>query len=173
MSNSKLTNEEVFAKLENQFGEAIKSNEEPFGLLTVEVEAGKAHEIIQWLKEEPTLQISFLTVLGGIHYPESKGREIAVTYHLHSLVNNFRIRLKAYLPIENPSIKSITDIYLGANWMERETFDFYGVDFKGHPELTRILNEDSMDYFPMRKEYRLEDATREDKDDRFFGRAQN
>jgi NADH-quinone oxidoreductase subunit C len=54
--------------------------------------------------------------------------------------------------------------------MERETFDFYGVLFEGHPNLTRILNEDSMDYFPMRKEFQLEDATREDKDDRFFGR---
>ena len=61
-------------------------------------------------------------------------------------------------------------MHAGSNWMERETFDFYGVLFEGHPNLTRILNEDSMDYFPMRKEFQLEDATREDKDDRFFGR---
>jgi NADH-quinone oxidoreductase subunit C len=54
--------------------------------------------------------------------------------------------------------------------MERETFDFFGVKFNGHPNLVRILNEDSMDYFPMRKEFQLEDATREDKDDRYFGR---
>ena len=85
-------------------------------------------------------------------------------------MNNFRIRLKAYVPIENPEIDSLVDIYAGANWMERETYDFYGIIFKGHPNLTRILNEDSMDYFPMRKEYRLEDETREDKDDTFFGR---
>jgi NADH-quinone oxidoreductase subunit C len=72
--------------------------------------------------------------------------------------------------MENPEIHTITEIYAGANWMERETYDFYGVIFKGHPDLRRILNEDSMDYFPLRKEYHLEDATREDKDDRFFGR---
>jgi NADH-quinone oxidoreductase subunit C len=95
---------------------------------------------------------------------------MAVVYHLHSLVNNFRIRLKVFIPIANPEIKSIVDLYAGANWMERETYDFYGVQFIGHPNLVRILNEDSMDYFPMRKEYHLEDATREDKDDRFFGR---
>ena len=80
------------------------------------------------------------------------------------------MRLKAYVSLENPEIDSIVDIYVGANWMERETFDFYGILFKGHPNLIRILNEDSMDYHPMRKEYHLEDATREDKDDRFFGR---
>jgi NADH-quinone oxidoreductase subunit C len=86
------------------------------------------------------------------------------------LTNNFSLRLKVFLPAENPSIKSIVDIYNGANWMERETYDFFGINFEGHPDLRRILNMDSMDYFPMRKEHVLEDATREDKDDRFFGR---
>ena len=89
---------------------------------------------------------------------------------MHSLTNNFRIRIKTSLSIENPTISSIVAIHASANWMERETFDFYGIQFKGHPNLVRILNEDSMDYFPMRKEYHLEDETREDKDDRFFGR---
>ena len=78
--------------------------------------------------------------------------------------------MKAFLPLSNPSIDSITDLYPCANWMERETYDFYGITFANHPDLRRILNEDSMDYFPLRKEYALEDATREDKDDRFFGR---
>jgi NADH-quinone oxidoreductase subunit C len=78
--------------------------------------------------------------------------------------------LKVFLSKDNLEIDSLTSIYAGANWMERETYDFYGIAFKGHPNMSRILNEDSMDYFPMRKEYHLEDATREDKDDRFFGR---
>jgi NADH-quinone oxidoreductase subunit C len=105
-----------------------------------------------------------------VHYPNDTNREIAVVYQLHSWRNNFRLRLKAFLPISNPFIASLVPIYNGANWMERETFDFYGVNFEGHPNLKRILNEDSMDYFPMRKEFHLEDETREDKDDRFFGR---
>jgi len=168
--NSKLENNAVLELLKQKFGELVRSSEEPFGLLTVEIEADKVHEVISWLKNEPTLSVSFLTNLGAVHYPENQGREIAMVYHLHSLVNNFRIRLKAYLSIEKPEIKSITDIFLSANWMERETYDFFGVQFTGHPNLKRILNEDSMDYFPMRKEYHMEDATREDKDDRFFGR---
>ena len=167
---SKLENNAVLELLNGKFGENIKSSEQPFDLLTVEVTSESAHEVVSWLKSEPSLAISFLTNLGAVHYPDNQGREIAVVYHLHSLTNNFRIRLKAYLPIENPEIKSITDIYIAANWMERETYDFYGVQFTGHPNLKRILNEDSMDYFPMRKEYHMEDATREDKDDRFFGR---
>jgi len=167
---SNLTNEEVYGKLKETFGDKIGKLTTPFDLLTVEVQANDAHSVIEWLKKDDKLQVSYLTLLGAVHYPEDKGREIAVVYHLHSLVNNFRIRLKAFIPIENPIIATITDLYAGANWLERETFDLFGVLFEGHPNLTRILNEDSMDYFPMRKEYQLEDATREDKDDRFFGR---
>lgn len=167
---SKLENNSVLELLKGKFGEQIKSSEEPFDMLTIEVSPESVHGVISWLKNEPSLAISFLTNLGAVHYPDNKGRELAIVYHLHSLTNNFRIRIKAFLPIENPEISSLTDLYLGANWMERETFDFYGVIFIGHPNLKRILNEDSMDYYPMRKEYHLEDATREDKDDRFFGR---
>ena len=165
-----MTNEYVIELLKSTFGDAILSSDSPYGLLTLEIQPDKSHEIIEWLKNHEELSINYLTNLGAVHYPEDKGREIAVVYHLHSLVNNFRIRLKAFLSIETPEIKSIVDMYVGANWMERETYDFFGVQFIGHPNLVRILNEDSMDYFPMLKEYHLEDATREDNDDRFFGR---
>ncbi len=169
MSNP-ITSELLLQRLQERFGEAILQHESPYDLLTVEVTPSAAHDIIKWLKEDSELALSFLTLLGAVHYPDQEGREMAVVYHLHSLVHNVRLRLKAYLPIADPSIATITDIYVGANWQERETFDFFGVNFIGHPNLVRILNEDSMDYFPMRKEYQLEDATREDKDDRFFGR---
>ena len=167
---SKLSNTAVSDALKAEFGAAILSSETPYDFLTVEVESSKIHALINWLKQEESLDISFLTNIGGVHYPDQTEREFAVVYHLQSMFNNFRIRLKAYVPLQNPEIDSIVDIYAGANWMERETFDFYGILFKGHPNLIRILNEDSMDYHPMRKEYHLEDATREDKDDRFFGR---
>lgn len=169
MSNP-VTSELLLQRLQERFGEAILQHGTPYDLLTVEVTPASAHGIIQWLKEDKELALSFLTLIGAVHYPDNTGKEIAVVYHLHSLVHNVRLRLKAFLPIDNPSIPTITDLYVGANWQERETFDFFGVQFTGHPNLVRILNEDSMDYFPLRKEYHLEDATREDKDDRFFGR---
>lgn len=167
---SKLTNETVLERLNSLFGDAILNSEAPYDLLTIEVKPEAAHGIIQQLKTDEVLRMSFLTLIGAVHYPNDKGRELCVNYHIHSLTNNVRLRIRAFLPIENPTIKSITDIYVGANWQERETYDFFGVIFEGHPNMTRILNEDSMDYFPMRKEYHLEDATREDKDDRYFGR---
>jgi NADH-quinone oxidoreductase subunit C len=165
-----LNNESVLARIQENYGSEIASSEENFGILTIEVKAEKLHEIISWLKRDEVLDCSFLTLLGGVHYPDEKGREFAVVYHLHSWRKNFRLRLKVFVSSENPTVKSIVDIYNGANWMERETFDFFGINFEGHPDLRRILNMDSMDYFPMRKEHVLEDATREDKDDRFFGR---
>ena len=64
----------------------------------------------------------------------------------------------------------MTSLYASANWMERETYDFYGIIFDGHPDLRRILNMDEMEYFPLRKEYPLQDATRTDKEDKYFGR---
>ena len=70
-----------------------------------------------------------------------------------------------------PQVDTIIDLFSCANWMERETWDFYGIVFKGHPQLKRILNMDEMISFPMRKEFPLEDSGRTDKDDRFFGRT--
>jgi NADH-quinone oxidoreductase subunit C len=167
---SNLTNDIVLERLNAQFEGVVKSVETPYDFLTVELSASSLCEVVTWMKQNEELQISFLTNIGGVHYPDNEGLEFAVVYHLQSMVNNFRIRLKVFLSKDNLEIDSLTPIYSGANWMERETYDFYGIAFKGHPNMSRILNEDSMDYFPMRKEYHLEDATREDKDDRFFGR---
>jgi NADH-quinone oxidoreductase subunit C len=144
MSNP-VTSELLLQRLQERFGDAILQHESPYGLLTVEVTPASAHGIIQWLKEDGELKLSFLTLIGAVHYPENEGREIAVVYHLHSLIHNVRLRLKAFLPIADPSIPTITDIYVGANWQERETYDYFGVNFTGHPNLVRILNEDSMD----------------------------
>ena len=83
---------------------------------------------------------------------------------------NYRIRVKTFFPITHPEIPTVVDLWLGANWMERETYDSFGVKFKGHPNLKRILNVDEMDIFPLRKEYPLEDQSRDDKSDKMFGR---
>ena len=168
-----MNNESILSRIQENFGSEIISSEVNFGILTIEISAAKSFEIIEWLNKDEILDCSYLTLLGGVHYPENLNREFAVVYHLHSWRKNYRLRLKVFVSSENPSVRSIVSIYSGANWMERETFDFYGINFEGHPNLKRILNMDDMDYFPMRKEYALEDETREDKDDRFFGRSSN
>ena len=117
------------------------------------------------------LKFRFLTDLTAIHYPNQPGRELAVVYHLHNLVDNVRLRFKLFVPVAKPDVFTATALYESANWMERETFDFFGVNFVGHPNLKRILNVDEMEYFPMRKEFPMEDQTRIDKDDAMFGRG--
>lgn len=74
------------------------------------------------------------------------------------------------MSIKDIEVPTATDLWKGANWMERETFDFYGFRFKGHPNLKRILNMDEMNYHPLRKQYPLEDGSRDDKADNYFGR---
>ncbi|HNC30333.1 MAG TPA: NADH-quinone oxidoreductase subunit C, partial [Cyclobacteriaceae bacterium] len=73
-------------------------------------------------------------------------------------------------PEEKPTVPTLTNVFPAANWMERETYDFFGVIFEGHPNLIRILNVEEMTIFPLRKEYPLEDQTREDKNNDMFGR---
>ena len=86
------------------------------------------------------------------------------------MMSGERVRLKIYLPAEKPEVPTLTTVFAGANWMERETYDFFGVIFTGHPDLRRILNVEDMIMFPLRKEFPLEDQVREDKNDTMFGR---
>ena len=165
-----VTNETVRQLLTAKFGENIYDWDEPYGMLTFASHKDLNLKVLQFLYDDTTLQFRFLTDLCAVHYPEKKGEEIAVVYHLHNLVDNIRIRFKVFTDINKPDIFSATALYASANWMERETYDFYGVNFIGHPNLVRILNADEMDYFPMRKEYPLEEQTRVDKDDEMFGR---
>ena len=166
-----LTNDIIKQKLQEKFGDQVYDFQEPYGMLTFEVNKELNLKVMQFLYDDAILQFQFLTDLCAVHYPDQKGRELAVVYHLHNLVDNVRIRFKVCTDINQPNIYTATKLFEAANWMERETYDFYGVNFIGHPNLKRILNVEEMDYFPMRKEYPLEDQTRVDKDDEMFGRG--
>ena len=165
-----LTNEIIQQKLTEKFGDKLTYWEQPYGMLTFVAEKNNNIKVLQFLFEDVELQFRFLTDLQAVHYPDNKGAELAVVYHLHNLVDNVRIRFKVFTDIAKPDVFTATGVYMSANFMERETYDFYGVNFVGHPNLIRILNVDEMDYFPMRKEFPLEDQTRIDKDDEMFGR---
>ena len=165
----KISNQAVLQKLSNRFGQSISVPAEPYGLLTFETSKEEIFNVLKFLKEDPELKFTFLTDITAVHYPEAK-LPIVVVYHLHSLTNNVRVRIKVSLEELNPTIPTASTLWEGANWMERETYDFYGVIFEGHPNLVRILNVDDMTVFPMRKEFPLEDPNRVDKKDFFFGR---
>ena len=158
----------VISKLSNRFSNAIESHEVLSDMLCIAVKKEFIQSILLFLRDDQELQYNFLTTLCGMHYPQTE--QLGVVYHLHSFVNNHRIRVKTVTELNNPKIPTITTIWPAANWMERETYDFFGIQFEGHPNLKRILNMDEMTDFPMRKEFPLEDQTREDKDDSMFGR---
>lgn len=170
-----LSQEHIMLRLEGVFGKSVRNFRlEGDGMLTFDVDASKNVEVMQFLKEDPELRFNFLTDVCGVHYPDyPEGEIFAVVYHMHNWIDNVRVRFKCFLNGVNPEIRSVVDVFAGANWQERETYDFYGIVFQGHPQLKRILNMDEMAVFPMRKEYPMEDMNRTDKDDRFFGRTQN
>jgi len=165
-----LSNEKVQQKLTEKFGEQLTAWEQPYGMLTFTAPKELNLKVLQYLFDDEELQFRFLTDICAVHYPDRKGEELAVVYHLHNLTDNIRLRFKVFTDITQPDVYSATALYAGANWMERETYDFFGVNFVGHPNLIRVLNVDEMDYFPLRKEFPLEDQTRVDKDDEMFGR---
>ncbi len=158
-------------KVSQKFGNSVLNFEMSRDIFTFEATPDSIHEVIRFLKEQEDLNFHFLTDLTGIHFPDNdENHQFAVVYQLHNWVESVRIRVKTYLP-ENPTVDTITDLFLSSNWMEREAWDFFGITFKGHPQLKRILNMDEMVSHPMRKEFPMEDGGRTDKDDRFFGRT--
>jgi NADH-quinone oxidoreductase subunit C len=166
-----LTNETIKERLIAKFGEQVSQFEEPYDLLTFEAPKELNLKVLQFLFDDGELGFQFLTDLTAVHYPDRAGRELAVVYQLHNLSENIRLRFKVFTAIAQPDIFTAVQLFSAANWMERETYDFFGINFVGHPNLKRILNVDEMEYFPMRKEFPLEDQTRIDKDDAMFGRG--
>lgn len=130
-----LNNEIVKQKIVEKFGEQITHWEEPYNFLTFTAPKEMNLKVLQFLYDDETLKFRFLTDLCAVHYPERKGEEIAVVYHLHNFESNIRIRFKVYTDAEKTEVYTATAMFEAANWMERETYDFYGVNFIGHPNL--------------------------------------
>ncbi|MEO5948551.1 MAG: NADH-quinone oxidoreductase subunit C, partial [Chitinophagaceae bacterium] len=152
-----LTNEIIKQRLSEKFPDQLSGFEETYGMLTFQASKELNLKVLNFLYDDEELKFRFMTDLCGVHYPDRKGEELAVVYHLHNLEDNIRIRFKVFTNINQPDVYTATGLFSTANWMERETYDFYGVNFVGHPNLRRILNVEEMDYFPMRKEFPLED----------------
>lgn len=165
---------DIESKITERFGTDVLNFRMEQDILTFEATPSVTKEVIRFMKEDETLRFNFMTDLCGVHYPDNDiEAQFAVVYLLHNWIDNVRVRVKTFLNGEKPKVDSATDIFAAANWMERETYDFYGIKFIGHPDLKRILNDDGMESFPMRKEHPMEDSGRTDKDDRFFGRTTN
>lgn len=165
---------EIQNKIAEKFGSDAFTFRMEQDIFTFEVSPSIIKDVIRFMKDDEVLRFNFLTDLCGVHYPNNeKDAQFAVVYLLHNWIDNVRVRVKTFLNGDKPEVDTVVDVFAAANWMERETYDFYGIDFIGHPNQKRILNDEGMVSFPMRKGHPLEDAGRTDKDDRFFGRTPN
>jgi NADH-quinone oxidoreductase subunit C len=111
--------------------------------------------VARLLRDDPQLRFEFCAGVSGVHYPDDKGRELHAVYHLLSMTHNRRIRLEVVCPDADPHIPSVVAVYPTNDWHERETYDFFGIIFDGHPALTRIEMPDDWPGHPQRKDYPL------------------
>jgi NADH-quinone oxidoreductase subunit C len=118
--------------------------------LTLEIASEKIGGVCRFLKQERQF-VRLCTVTGVDRYPREPRFE--VVYHLHSIEHHQRVRLKCRLPGDNPEIESVTSVWRGANWFERETFDLFGIRFRNHPDLRRIMMPEDWEGYPLRKDY--------------------
>ncbi|MFI7438435.1 NADH-quinone oxidoreductase subunit C [Nonomuraea indica] len=125
------------------------------GELTLHVKRERLVEVCGKLRDDPALRFELSLGVSGVHYPHLTGEELHAVYHLCSITHNRRIRLEVSCPDADPHIPSTVGVYPGNDWHERETYDFFGIVFDGHPALTRIMMPDDWDGHPQRKDYPL------------------
>jgi NADH-quinone oxidoreductase subunit C len=132
---------------------AVKGYRVEFGELTVDVDAAKITDVARFLRDDPRCQfVSFIDICGA-DYP-AREKRFDVVYHLLSPKQNLRIRLKVQTDEVTP-VPSLTGVYAGALWFEREAYDMYGILFSGHPELRRLLTDYGFEGYPLRKDFPL------------------
>jgi NADH-quinone oxidoreductase subunit C len=123
------------------------------GELTLQAEAGEIVKVVQFLRDDPKCQFWSFTDLCGVDWP-ARAKRFDVVVHLLSPKRNLRVRIKVETDEDTP-VPSITGVFPGANWFERETYDLYGILFTGHPDLRRLLTDYGFDGHPLRKDFPL------------------
>jgi NADH-quinone oxidoreductase subunit C len=144
---------EVGAHVAGMLGAGLISEAFAYGELTIEVEAAKIVQVLKFLRVDPICKFVQLIDLCGVDYPD-RAKRFDVVYHLLSLHNNQRIRVKTRVA-EDEQLASAIEVYPCANWFEREAFDMYGIVFVNHPDLRRLLTDYGFEGYPLRKDFPL------------------
>ncbi|ROO90304.1 NADH dehydrogenase subunit C [Actinocorallia herbida] len=137
------------------FGDAVEWTVVDRDELTFFIKRERIAEVAAVLRDDPELRFELLSGVSGVHYPSEEGRELHAVYHLLSMTHNRRVRLEVAIPDADPHVPSLVGVYPTADWHERETWDFFGIIFDGHPALTRIEMPDDWIGHPQRKDYPL------------------
>ncbi|MFI1578120.1 NADH-quinone oxidoreductase subunit C [Embleya sp. NPDC020630] len=138
-----------------EFDQAIEKVVVDRGEITFHVRRESLPRVALTLRNDPALRFELCTGVSGTHYPQEAGRELHAVYHLRSITHNRALRLEVSAPDADPHVPSLVSVYPALDWHERETYDFFGLIFDGHPALTRILMPDDWPGHPQRKDYPL------------------
>lgn len=141
----------IIETVKAKFGDALLSSHSFRGDHTIVIKKEKLLEICTYLKKDASLDFDYLLDVCGVDYLPREPR-FEVVYHLSSISRHHRLRIKAPLA-EGDKIDSVTGIWATADWTERETFDMFGIEFEGHPDLKRIYMADDWKGYPLRKDY--------------------
>jgi NADH-quinone oxidoreductase subunit C len=125
------------------------------GEITFQVRRDHLVDFMRAMRDDPGLRFEMCMGVSGVHFPHEEGRELHAVYPLLSVTHNRRVRVEVTCPDADPHIPSVVSVYPGNDWHERETFDFFGIVFDGHPGLTRIEMPDDWPGHPQRKDYPL------------------
>jgi len=142
----------VLHRLLEALPDAVEETHARLGDATARVGRSRIVEVLQLLRDDPELEFEMLTDLTAVDYLGEKPR-FEVVYHLYSVAKNHRVRIKVRVPEDEPEIASSVSLWPSADWMEREAWDLYGIHFRGHPDLRRILLYEQFDGHPLRKDY--------------------
>jgi NADH-quinone oxidoreductase subunit C len=147
----------VLDRLSAQFGERILETSDAFGEHEASVSVKDWVEVAQFLRDDDELQMDHFIDLTAIDYPERASARFDVTLMTRSSVNGQRIRLRTHVK-DGETVGTLSAVWMGANWAEREVFDMFGIEFQGHPDLRRILLYDEFVGHPLRKDYPIDKA---------------
>jgi NADH-quinone oxidoreductase subunit C len=139
--------------LSGKFGAMILASHALHGDETVVIRREGLLEIVRSLKEDPQMDFDFLADITAVDYLGKKEPRFEAVYHLLSLRSHRRLRVKVPVPEDQPEVDSLTPLWKGANWLEREVWDMFGIRFRGHPDLRRILLYEEFRGYPLRKDY--------------------
>ena len=152
---------QVAEKIKERFPEEVLDVKEFRGQVAVTLKKDRILDICRFLHDDPDLFFDYLVDVCGADYLGKNEKRFEVVYHLYSIKHRHALRLKAEVAGDTPSIDSVMPVWIGANWHEREAYDMYGIVFKGHPDLRRILLPEDWEGYPLRKDYPLQGPEKE------------
>jgi NADH-quinone oxidoreductase subunit C len=147
---------QVADKIKEKFPDAVLSVSEYREQVSVSLKKESIADVCRWLHDDPDTQMDLLRDICGVDYMGKRDTRFEVVYHLYSIGNRHMIRLKAPVSEDDATIQSVTPIWEGANFHERECYDMFGIRFEGHPDLRRVLMPEDWVGHPLRKDYPLE-----------------